>query len=119
MSASSLPSTITPAVAESIQRRVAAFSRDNDLGAAERGLRAARARDPMFLRALEQVAETVGKLSEAQYGETRRSKHTDFSHRAEATVVSMWREAYRLADAGIYEVQFGYYYAAIAEFISV
>ena len=116
MSALVLPKPITPAVAEDIHRRSGTFARSNDLGAAERGVRMAQARAPLFLMALERVAETVGQMAEHQYGRTRRSTK-EFSHQVESTEAQVWREAYRLADAGIPDIQFGYYYAAVAEFL--
>ena len=66
---------------------------------ADTGMRAARARDPKLLKALEKGAEIIGKMSEAQMGQTRRSTEI-FSHTKEHTVSQLWREAYRLADEG-------------------
>ena len=67
---------------------------------ADAAMRAARARDPKLLKALEKGAEIVGKMSEAQMGRTRRGIDVPFSHTKEHTESQLWREAYRMVDQG-------------------
>lgn len=81
---------------------------------ADTGMRAARARDPKLLKALEKAAEIMGKLSEAQMGQTRRESTIRFDHTKEHTESQLFREAYRLCDEGnpIYQLQWIYGAAA-------
>jgi hypothetical protein len=119
MSQQVLPHEVTPMVAEEIHRQVARYGKRNDLATAERGLRIARDRHPLMMLALEKIAEQLDALGEAQYGETRRSASATFAEKREVTVVQMWKEAYRLADEGIPDQQFGHYYAAAASFAGI
>lgn len=63
------------------------------------GVRAARARHPSFMVALEQYTEKLHQASEHQRGRTMRSEATPFSHRVHPTEVNLAREAYKAADA--------------------
>jgi hypothetical protein len=89
------------------------------IGAAERGFRVAKAAPPLFMQALEKMAEVLDSMGEAQYGETRRDTATATGHRVEATVIQAWKEAYRSADSGEPAIAYGYYYAALAEFVGI
>lgn len=78
------------------------------------GIRAAKARDPKLLLALEKAAEVMDKASEEQMGRTRRDPGTSFAQRREHTETQMWREAYRLAADGNPNDVYGWIYAAAA-----
>ncbi len=80
---------------------------------AQVGWKAARARDPKLLKALEIGAEKIGKLSEGQTGRTRRTSST-LSETIEHTEASLWREAYRLCDEGTPIQNFEWIYGAAA-----
>lgn len=67
---------------------------------ADAGMRAARARDARLLRALEACAESTERLSESQTGQVRRQSSTPFAEQRAHTEVQLFREAFRLADAG-------------------
>jgi len=77
------------------------------------GWKAAQARDDKLLKALEIGAEKIGKLSEDQMGQTRRTSSV-FSETVEHTESQMWREAYRLCDEGRPIQNFEWIYGAAA-----
>ncbi len=81
---------------------------------ADVGLRAARARDPKLLKALEKGAELIGKASEAQMGFTRRGIDVPFAHTKEHTESQLWREAYRMVDQGTPIANFQWIYGSAA-----
>lgn len=81
---------------------------------ADRGMRAARARDPKLLYALERGAEILQQMSEEQTGRTRRDPSTPYGFRVEHTESSLWREAYKLADKGEPGIPFEWIYGAAA-----
>lgn len=66
---------------------------------AEIGLRAAQARDPKLIKALEKMAEHTTKADDDQRGETRRTSK-DFSEQRYTTTTQMCREAYKMVDQG-------------------
>jgi hypothetical protein len=66
---------------------------------ADIAMRAAHARDPKLLKALEKGAEIVTRMDEEQRGRTRRSSEF-LSEQGETTETQLWREAYRLMDEG-------------------
>jgi hypothetical protein len=110
---------ITAERAEAVHRRAGAMADRGMIGAADRGMRIARAKPTMFMQALERMAETLDTLSESQYGETRRNTQTATGHRLEATVVQAWKEAYRCADENKPAISYAYYYASLAEFVGI
>lgn len=77
---------------ELVQRKV--------VGHQEAGLRAARARDPRMMLALEDIAEQLDRAVESQHGRTLRGVSTSYADRTWPTLATMFREAYRTADAG-------------------
>lgn len=101
-----LEKPINSATVEEAYRQAIEHQRGQRLSFAEKGLRLARARHPKLLQALDKAANVIDAQAESQYGQTRRSLHTDFAHRLAPTEVHLWREAYRLADSGepIYEL---------------
>jgi hypothetical protein len=80
---------------------------------AETGWRAAIARDPKLLKALERGAEVVAKIDEDQRGRTRRSAER-FDESVETTTTQLWKEAYRLCDEGRPIRNFEWIYGAAA-----
>jgi hypothetical protein len=81
---------------------------------ADVGWRAARARDPKLLLALEKGAEIVDKMTEQQFGRTMREPGQDFGKTKGTTVQNMWREAYRMCDEGTPLQNFEWVYGAAA-----
>lgn len=66
---------------------------------ASAGLRAARARDPKLLLALDKGAEVLDKTAENQQGRTRRSSEVE-GLKVVFTEATMWRNAYEMCDQG-------------------
>ena len=95
-----LQKDVTAGAAENIHRRAGVLSERGMIGAAERGHRVAKASPPLFMTALEKVAEVLDSMGESQFGETRRDTSTAAGHRVEATIIQAWKEAYRSADSG-------------------
>ena len=87
------------------------FQRQGRMGLAEAGMRAARARDSRFLKALEGGAEILHQLSARQLGHN----YSAAGIRMEATEAQLWKEAYKSADRGDPMVQFRWIYGAAAE----
>ena len=63
------------------------------------GIRAAKARDPKMMHALERCAEVMHQEMENQSLSTRRNAET-FAEQQEFTEFQMFREAFRMADEG-------------------
>jgi hypothetical protein len=82
---------------------------------ADKGMRAARAREPRLLKALECGAEVLHAIQERQIGRTLRDSSTPYGHRVDLTEYGMWREAYTLCDRGEPLVAFEWIYGAAAE----
>ena len=62
-------------------------------------MRAAKAKDPKMMIALERCAEAMHRMSEHQNGDTRRSADQDnLGASTEFTETQMFREAFRMAD---------------------
>jgi hypothetical protein len=80
------------------------------MGFAEKGMRAARARDSHLMKALEGGAEVLLKMSERQLG----ASFVVEGKRIDATEYQLWREAYAAADRGDPMVQFRWVYGAAA-----
>lgn len=78
------------------------------------GWRAAQARDPKLLKALERGAEIIDKMTENQYGRTMRSSGATFGETKGTTEQQLWREAYRLCDEGQPIQNFEWVYGAAA-----
>lgn len=67
---------------------------------ARAAMRAARARDPKLLKALDQAANVMALEHERQMGETQRRASIDFVDQTMPVEVQMFREAYVCADRG-------------------
>jgi hypothetical protein len=81
---------------------------------ADTGYRAAKARDPRLMKALEAMAEVTGKIQEDQFGRTMRSPDTPYSIQQGTTEHGLCREAYRMADEGTPLRNFEWIYGAAA-----
>jgi hypothetical protein len=107
---------ITPVVVEEAYRRCRQAQAQRNQNFADTGWRAARARDPKLLKALEVGAEAVEKLSEEQFGRTMRMADSKDRHKYQGGTVEaqLWREAYRLCDEGNPIRNFEWIYGAAA-----
>lgn len=104
---------INPETVERAYARAVYAQRVGNQAFANTGMRAARARDPKLLLALEKGAETLDQMQEHQHGRTRRSSST-FAHTVELTEVALWRKAYEFADKGEPLAQLEWIYGAAA-----
>lgn len=119
-----LPESVTPARVERIYRRAKALGDGvlPETGMAAAGLRAAKARDPRLMLALERCAEVIDKMAEEQSGQTRRQEtqlRTDWASTRNPSEVNFFRGAYTAALEGQVPDAFGYLYAAVAEFAGI
>ena len=114
-----LPNPVTPTSVEWVYNRAKRMQTMGRLGYMRQGFRAAKARDPKLLAVLEQGAEVLNKMQEDQLGRTRRSSSATGAERADQTPYSIWRESYRLADAGRPIDNFAWLYAAAGELAGV
>lgn len=83
-------------------------------GWAQIGLRAAKARDPRLLKALEKMAEHTDAAQEAQMGRTMRDAGSTFGESRGTTEHQLCREAYRMVDEGTPLANFQWIYGAAA-----
>lgn len=67
---------------------------------ADAGMRAARARDPRMLKALEKMSEHTLAAQENQVGQTMRSVNATFGETRGTTEHQLVREAYKALDKG-------------------
>jgi hypothetical protein len=83
---------------------------------ADVGWRAAKARDPKLLKALEKGSEVVEKLSENQFGRTMRTADEGDKHKYKGgtTEGQLWRNAYTTCDNGTPEQNYEWIYGAAA-----
>jgi hypothetical protein len=73
---------------------------DGWIGFAQAGMRAARARDPKLLKALERMAESTYNLQEEQIGRFMRDPSSTYAESRGTTEHQLCREAFRLCDEG-------------------
>jgi hypothetical protein len=83
-------------------------------GFADTGYRAALARDPKLLKALEKMAEHTGAAQEEQMGRTMRDTASTYAESRGTTVHQLCRESYRLCDEGNPIRNFEWIYGAAA-----
>jgi hypothetical protein len=83
-------------------------------GFADTGYRAALARDPKLLRALEKMAEHTGAMQDAQIGRLMRSPDATYGESRGTTVHQLCRESYKLCDEGNPIRNFEWIYGAAA-----
>lgn len=88
-------------------------ARNNDF--ALKGWRAAVARDPRLLAALEGASEVLHKIQERQIGRTKRDASKPYSHRVDLTEFSLWRTAFEECDKGQPLRHLEWIYGAAAE----
>jgi hypothetical protein len=67
---------------------------------ADTGYRAALARDPKLLKALEAGANILDKMTDQQHGRTMRAPDATHGETKGTTEAQLWRESYRLCDEG-------------------
>ena len=116
MSASiEIPEWINETTIERAHRRASIAQRSNAEGFAQKGWRAARARDPRLLKALEGAAEVMQAIQERQRGRTMRDSSTPYGQRVDLTEYSLWREAYKCCDRGEPSENLMWIYGAAAE----
>ena len=82
---------------------------------AERGMRAARARDPKLLMVLEKGTTILEQLAQEQLGEYKHRSDIPYSHSVDPTEVQLWREAYKTCDQGDPVINFQWIYGAAAQ----
>lgn len=110
-----IPEWINESTVERAYRRALKAQRLRHENFAQKGMRAARARDGHLLKALEGAAEVLQAMQERQVGRYIRDPGTPFGHRVDLTEYTLWREAYRLADEGKPTLHFQWIYGAAAE----
>jgi hypothetical protein len=81
----------------------------------EKGMRAARDRSPVLMKALEGGAEVLQKMTMRQMGRTQRDPSTYFAHTKDPCEYSLWREAFIAADKGTPIPHLALIYGAAAE----
>ena len=83
---------------------------------ADVGWRAALARDPKLLKALEKGAEVIEKMSENQFGRTMRTAGKEDKHKYQqgTTEGQLWRNAYTTCDNGTPERNYEWVYGSAA-----
>ena len=79
-----------------------------------RGMRAARARDPKLLQVLEKATEVMHRMYLHQYGEYVQRDDIPENHKVVPTEVQLWREAYKMVDQGTPIENFQWIYGAAA-----
>lgn len=90
---------INPETVERAYARAVVAQKVGNQAFANTGMRAARARDPKLLLALERGAEILDRMQETQVGRSRRSAER-YADTVELTEVALWRKAYEFADRG-------------------
>lgn len=115
-----IPEWINAKTVEHAYGRARLAMRRRDYAFSEKGMRAARAKDPRLLLALEHGTTILDNLADAQHGQTRRDPWTH-EHRwnessdVELTEVALWRNAYESADRGEPMPELAWIYGAAAE----
>ena len=110
-----IPEWVNETTVERAYRRALKAQGLHAQGFADKGMRAARARDNHLLKALEGASEVLHRMQERQVGRYIRDSSTVYGHRVDLTEYSLWREAYRLADEGTPTRHFEWIYGAAAE----
>lgn len=106
-----LPEWINEATVEEAYRRASRAQQARRESLARTGLRAARDRNPLLMKALEGGAEVLRRMSERQLG----ASGLDVGgRRVPATEFQLWRNAYTTADAGDPEQNYEWIYGAAA-----
>ena len=109
-----IPSWINESTVERVYRMANIAQSSRRQSFADRGMRAARARDPKLLKALEGGAEVLQRIQERQHGRTMRDPGTPFGKRVDLTEFTLWREAHKMVDEGTPIRAFEWVYGAAA-----
>jgi hypothetical protein len=107
-------SSLTKEVVEHAYGKCSRARDDRNQGFADTGFRAAKARDPKLLVALEEMAKVTLQMQEGQMGRVMRSPDATFGESKGTTEHQLCREAYRLADEGSPIRNFEWIYGAAA-----
>ena len=91
-----LPRPVNRQTVEKAHAMAVRGPQDHEYSFMQAGMRAARARDPKLLLALEKGAEVLDAVSDEQMGQTRRESSATRSQKAQHTEASLWREAVML-----------------------
>jgi hypothetical protein len=110
-----LPEWVNEKTVERAYVRAMEAQRAHEEGMAECGMRAAHARNPKLMKALEAGAEVMTSMMERQQGRYMRDSETVYAHKVELTEVALWRKAYEEADKGMAMEQFRWIYGCAAE----
>jgi len=110
-----IPEWINETTIERAHRRANLAHRSNSHGFAQKGWRAATARDSRLLKALEGGAEVLQAIQERQRGRTMRDPGTEYGQRVDLTEYTLWREAYKCCDRGEPSENLMWIYGAAAE----
>jgi len=119
MSALVLPQPVNESALAWVFRRVRDASDANHENYAAKGLRVARAREPLMLKALEALTTLAENLADQRSGRIRRDASTPYSLRVEPQEAQYLRAAFVTADKGNPAGPMGYVYAAVAEWACV
>ena len=109
---------ITRRAVEQIYRRAMTGSKSGAASIVNKGVRAARHRDPYLMLGLEKCAEIMDQMAEEQRGQTRRSSSTA-SGRVESTETAIFKKAYESADKGDALLHYGWIYGAVGEYVGI
>ncbi len=110
---------ITRRSVEQIYRRAMTGSESGAAHLVNKGVRAARARDPYLMRGLEQCAEIITQMAEEQRGATRRGASVSRSEAVESTEAQIFKKAYEHADRGDALTHYGWIYGAVGEYVGI
>ena len=111
-----LESFITPGRVEHAYSMACQAQHQRRQSFADTGWRAAQARDPKLLKALELSTEIVRRMENEQFGRTMRTADEDERHKYKkgTTEAQLWEEAYKACDQGQPMQQFEWVYGAAA-----
>lgn len=115
--------TVNAHVVEKLYRRAMDKQDARDFAYLARGNRALTARDPKMLKVLEKASEVMHAKYEAQLGQTHRASRDATAtvegvrYKGVPTEVQIVIESYRTLDKGDPLPHFGWWYAAVAEFV--
>ena len=105
-----LPEWINESTVENAYRLCRLAQRTRQQSFANAGMRAAKARDPRILKALDGGSEVLHRQSERQLGGT----FNVGGLRVQATEFQLWRNAYEMADKGEADAHYEWVYGAAA-----
>ena len=95
-----LENFVTPVMVEIAHGKACQAQATGRQSFADTGYRAALARDPKLLKALEIGANILDKMTDDQHGRTMRAPDALNGETKGTTEAALWRESYRLCDEG-------------------